>query len=140
MGATATQRVALLSIHPKYADAILDGTKTVEFRRARIASDIDLVVVYATRPVGQVVGWFRIEDVVEDTPQGLWRRFHDCAGIDRDSYLSYFDSAKRAFGIRVRHAVRLAEPAPLGAIDQSLIAPQSFRYLPAESVASLLAA
>jgi predicted transcriptional regulator len=140
LGTTATDRVALLSIHQKYAEAILDGSKEVEFRRGRIADDIEVVLVYATQPVGRIVGWFEVEGVVEGTPLGLWRRFQHTGGIDRASYLTYFQAASRAFGIRVRRPVRLATPARLQEIDDDLRPPQSFRYLSTESVSALLAA
>ena len=77
MGAQPTGRIALLSIKPAYADAIFAGSKTIEFRRSRIAADIDIVLVYATRPVGQVVGWFEVAGVIESTPKKLWRDYSD---------------------------------------------------------------
>ena len=138
MGSEAAGRVALLSIHPHYAEAILDGRKLVEFRRSRLAPDIAIVVVYATKPVGRVVGWFEVEEIVEGTPMSLWRRFASCAGIDRRSYLQYFDRAALAFGIRVRKSVRLVEPALLSDLRPTLRPPQSFQYLPTSVVAETI--
>ena len=60
MGAQSPERVALLSIRPEYAEAIFAGRKTVEFRRAPLADDVSVVVVYVTQPVGRVIGWFTV--------------------------------------------------------------------------------
>jgi predicted transcriptional regulator len=134
---TATGRIALLSIHPEYAEAIFAGTKSVEFRRSRLAADVTHVVVYATRPVSRVVGWFEVEAIVEGTPLALWRRFARTAGIDRRSYARYFIDAPRAFGIRVRRPVRFDDPRPLNEVHPDLRPPQSFQYLSSDVVDAL---
>ena len=46
------RRIALMSIRPQFAAAILDGSKRVEFRKRPLAADIGTVVIYATKPVG----------------------------------------------------------------------------------------
>ena len=140
MGAQPTGRIVLLSIKPAYADAIFAGRKTIEFRRSRIAADIDIVLVYATRPVGQVVGWFEVAGVVESTPSKLWRDYSDQGGIDRHSYVDYFSDTGKAFGILVRRATRLTAPARLEQISPGIRPPQSFQYLAPDAAAAVLAA
>ncbi len=61
MASAAIGRVALFSIHPQYAEAILAGTKSVEFRRTPLADDVTHVVVYATAPTKMVVGIFEVD-------------------------------------------------------------------------------
>ena len=51
----------LLSIKPQYVESILSGKKSYEFRRMIFAAQIDTVVIYATKPIGRVVGEFGIE-------------------------------------------------------------------------------
>jgi predicted transcriptional regulator len=136
----STGRVALLSIRPEYAQAIFEGVKDVEFRRSRLAPDVSIVIVYVTRPVAKVIGWFEVEAVIEGTPLALWRRFAKSAGIDRSAYLDYFDQAPRAFGIKVGRPTRLKRPKPLSALGSDLRPPQSFQYLPAAKATKRLAA
>ncbi len=62
MGATAADRVALMSIHQRWAEAIVDGRKRVEFRKRRLAEDIRTVLIYATAPTSQVIGQFTIDE------------------------------------------------------------------------------
>lgn len=132
------ERVALLSIKPEYAEAIFLGKKTVEFRRSRLASDIELAMVYATQPVGRIVGWFRIEGIAESTPDGLWRRFRRDGAIRRRDYFAYFEGAERAYGIQIVDATAAHEPLGLDSLSSGLRAPQSFQYLAASLAAPLL--
>lgn len=139
MGPHDLERVALLSIKPVYADAIFFGRKTVEFRRSRLALDVELALVYATLPVGRIVGWFRVAGIAESTPDGLWRRFGRDGAIRRRDYFAYFDGADRAYGIEIADPIAAERPLPLDSLVAGLRAPQSFQYLPAQLAAPLVA-
>jgi predicted transcriptional regulator len=139
VGADDAQRVALLSIRPEFAHAIFAGDKTVEFRRAPLASDIKVALVYATVPVGQVIGWFTIARIAASTPGGLWRRFARHGAITKRAYFDYFDGASRAFGIEIATVVGLEPSLALEELVPGLRAPQSFQYLAAADVAPALA-
>jgi predicted transcriptional regulator len=134
------ERVALLSIKPEYAEAIFTGRKTVEFRRSRLAADIKVVLVYATQPVGRILGWFEVADVIESTPIRLWEDYADRGAVDPSAYFAYFTDANQAFGILVRRATRLDRPAELGQLSPGLKAPQKFQYLAPAVAAGVLAA
>jgi predicted transcriptional regulator len=133
------ERIALLSIKPEYAEAIFVGRKTVEFRRSRLAPDIGLVIVYATQPVGRILGWFRVAGVTESTPDGLWRRFRRHGAIRRRDYFSYFDGTDRAYAIEIADPTSINEPLLLNSLSPGLRAPQSFQYLPAPMAAQVVA-
>jgi predicted transcriptional regulator len=134
-----TRRVALLSIKPGYAAAIFAGQKRVEFRRSRLASDIEFAIVYATQPVGHVIGWFRIAGIAEGTPDGLWRRFRKDGAIRRRDYFSYFEGAERAYAIEIVDPIAAGKPLLLDSLSAGLRAPQSFQYLEAPLAEALIA-
>jgi predicted transcriptional regulator len=134
VGAFDADRVALLSIRPEFARAIFAGQKTVEFRRSRLPNDITTVVVYATQPIGLVLGWFTIAGISESTPEGLWRRFRLSGAIGRRAYFDYFDGAVRAFGIEIEEATPLKRPVSLDELLPGLRPPQSFQYLATDEV------
>jgi predicted transcriptional regulator len=138
VGPDNPQRVALLSIKPQFAQAIFAGHKTVEFRRARLAPDIKLALVYATQPTGLVIGWFRINRIAESTPDGLWRRYRRHGAISRRDYFTYFDGTDRAYGIEIGSPTIMDKPLTLDEILAGLRAPQSFQYLPAELASPIL--
>lgn len=138
MGSQRPDRVALLSIRPEYAEAIFAGRKTVEFRRAPLADDVSVVVVYVTQPVGRVIGWFTVRHVRRSTPAALWRRFSSVAGIGRRAYFDYFDGTEYAYGIEIGKTTVLASPLELDQVLPGLRAPQSFQYLAADSIKPVL--
>lgn len=125
-----------MSIHPQYAEAILAGRKKVEFRKRPLALDVTTVVVYATQPVGAVVGTFTLDGADIDTPAGLWTRHGHHGGIERPAYDAYFHNRSSAVALRVADAQRLRTPVPLAAVGASA-APQSFQYLPATALSAL---
>ncbi len=63
----------LLSIKPEFAEKILNGTKKFEFRKGIFKNNnITTVVIYATMPVGKVVGQFSIDGILKNDPEALW--------------------------------------------------------------------
>ena len=122
-------RVVLLSIHPRYADAILAGRKRVEFRRRPLADRITHIVIYATSPVQQVIGSFEVEPVEATSPDGAWGSYHEVGGIEREAFDDYYEGAIEAHVIRIGRAHALDRPLTLAEIDPNLRAPQSFTYL-----------
>lgn len=140
MGRTSTGRVALMAIHERYAQAIMDGVKQVEFRKRALAEDIETVWVYATAPVSKVVGHFSVHEIVKGTPQDIWNRFGSVGVIEREAFFSYYQGRDVAVAIVVGSAERLAQPVALDAIEPRPAVPQSFAYLPASSSAAMAVA
>lgn len=122
----------LLSIKPEFADRILNGDKHFEFRKAVFKNtDVKTVVIYATKPVGKVIGEFDIAEVMEATPKKLWMATREYAGISRAFFEEYFEGRDTAYAIRVKRATRYSRPLDLTELLPRGIAPQSFQYLPA---------
>jgi predicted transcriptional regulator len=99
---------ALISIHPRYADAILDGTKTIELRRKipELTNGTRLWI-YATRPTAAVVGVATISDVNRAHPRTIWRRHRDGAGVDHTSFMEYFNGAQEGVAILLEAVKRV---------------------------------
>lgn len=129
MGRGSSERVALMAIHPRFANAIIDGTKRVEFRKRRLASDISTVLIYATAPISRIIGRFTVDEIVEDVPASIWERFGDAGVIERDAFFRYYDEAAAAVAIVVAHAERFDEPLALDELDDQPAVPQSFAYV-----------
>jgi predicted transcriptional regulator len=129
LDAESTDRVALLSIHPEFAEAIMSGRKRVEFRKVPFGSDVRTVVVYATRPVARVVGTFDVIGIEQRAPSRLWDMFGQVGGISRRRFSEYFQGHRTGYAIRVGTVRRFATPVPLSHLGNGLVPPQSFRYL-----------
>ena len=88
----------LLSIKPKFAEAIIDGRKRYEFRKSKFTKkDINRVYIYATSPVKKIIGVFKISNIIEDDPSALWDRLKDHAGISEEEFFNYFSVARTYF-------------------------------------------
>lgn len=141
MGRETAERVALMAIHERYADAIMDGVKRVEFRKRRLADDIETVWLYVTAPMSKVVGQFSVGEVVSGTPRDIWERYGAVGVIERDAFFDYYDGVRTAVAIVVGAAERLPDPVALAEMNPPPAVPQSFAYLsvaslPAQAVAS----
>lgn len=122
-----------MAIHERYAQAIMDGVKRVEFRKRRLADDIETVWVYATAPVSKVIGHFSVHQIVQGTPQDIWEQYGSVGIIDHDDFFDYYEGRETAVAIIVGSAERLPDPVALDEIDPRPAIPQSFAYLPAAS-------
>lgn len=129
MGRAAAERVALMSIHPVYAEAIFQGAKTVEFRKRRLAADIKTVIVYATAPVSRVLGTFDIDEIVEDSPEAIWARYGESGVIGQAAFFDYYEGKEIAFAIVVEETMSFEQPLPLKEVEPNSTAPQSYAYL-----------
>lgn len=119
----------LLSIHPEFAEAILDGQKQFEFRRVIFKERVDEVVIYATLPVARVIGSFKIDAIYEDVPKGLWAMTKAVGGVTKEKFDTYFKGRTKAFAIKVSDPVRFSSPEPLSKYLRSNTPPQSFCYI-----------
>ncbi|NIJ09530.1 putative transcriptional regulator [Sphingomonas vulcanisoli] len=101
---------AIISIHPRHANAILDGAKTIELRRRIPYLSIGTRLwIYATRPIGAVIGMATVERIVRGDPEEIWLEFGDQAGIERIDFDAYFDGAQEAIGLILVDVRRNAE-------------------------------
>lgn len=119
----------LLSIHPEYANAIVDGHKGFEFRRVLFKEDVQEIVVYATSPISRVIGKFKIEDIYVDSPNELWVKTEALAGVTKEMFDTYFKDRTKAFAIKVSNPIRFSQPQPLSKYVTSNTPPQSFCYV-----------
>ncbi|RAU48780.1 MULTISPECIES: ASCH domain-containing protein [unclassified Pseudomonas] len=120
----------LLSIKPEYAEKILAGTKRFEFRKAIFKNpSVKTVVIYATLPIGKVIGEFDFDVVLSDKPEKIWQETKKHSGISKKFFSNYFDGRSTAHAIAVREVRRYDMPLDLIDIIPSGCAPQSFCYL-----------
>ena len=99
---------AIVSIHPKFANAILAGTKTVELRRRIPPIKIGTRLwIYATQPIGAVIGTVTVEAIVRAAPDVIWDTCADRADVSRLEFDRYFSGASKAIGISLRGAQKI---------------------------------
>lgn len=121
--------VVLLAVRPEFAELLMSGEKTVEFRRTEFRVPVDSIVVYASSPTKKVLGTLDVECIEKGSPSAIWKRYGTVGGISRKEFRKYFNGASTAVAIVVRRANPYPKPKPLTELLPSGCAPQSFQYL-----------
>ncbi|MFF8951918.1 ASCH domain-containing protein [Streptomyces sp. NPDC014940] len=137
------ERAMLLSVHPRFASAILDGSKTVEVRRQRVAAPPGTpVLLYATAPTMALVGMARIAAVHVASPKEVWSAHRAQTGITRREYDAYMSGATQASGLTLEAPLSFDEPVTLGALRAAgtFHPPQSYRYMKSDDLRKVAAA
>lgn len=119
----------ILSIKPEFANKIFDGTKKYEYRKAIFKNaNIKTVIVYASFPVQQVIGEFKIEKIINHDIDTLWSLTQHQSGISQDYFYQYFAQREIGYAIKIKKAKKYRYAKCLRA-DFNLLPPQSFAYL-----------
>ena len=120
----------ILSIKPMFAEKILNGSKRFEFRKCGFSiAGVETVVIYATKPVGKVVGEFSVVEVHKDAPSRIWERTRTHAGIKKRFFDQYYADRDTAYAIAVGKVTKYDEPVELASLGANITPPQSYRYL-----------
>jgi predicted transcriptional regulator len=118
----------LLSIKPKYANAILAGEKLVEFRKLAFKKEIERVYIYSSSPEQRIIGYFTIEDIISDTPEELWRKYNTVGSISEDDFFEYFADKEIGYSIKIKSVNKFRKSKNPKEIFKNFVAPQSYMY------------
>lgn len=137
----ADGKVLLISIRPRFAELILNGSKTVELRRIRPAvEEGDRVLLYASSPLRELIGSCTVAAVDVGHANDVWTSHGARTGISRAEFDSYYEGAQRSVAISLQDPRRVRRPRTLSELRERLPGfspPQSFGYLTAEDIARL---
>ncbi|MBN2415417.1 hypothetical protein JXO52_06230 [bacterium] len=119
----------LLSIKPDFVEKVFSGEKKYEFRRVIFKkSEVNTVVVYASKPVHKVIGEFSIKNIICDDIVSLWTRTKDFSGISEDFFFQYFNDRDFGYAIEIGKVKKYNKALSLQ--DHFNVSPpQSFMYL-----------
>lgn len=123
-------KAIVLSIKPKYAELILAGTKTVEFRRTWAAEKVDVIAIYASSPIQKLVGIARVSDIVRAKPTRLWGYCSKRGGgLTKTELTAYFNGKDTGFAVLLQDVKRFVRGIDPKKVIKDFSAPQSFRYM-----------
>lgn len=126
------ERPLLMSLRPRFAQAILDGSKTVELRRTRVSAQVGTtIIIYASAPIMSVVGIARLTSVDTDIPARLWRRHRKNLALSRSEFDAYLGGTEAATCLTLDSPQTLQTPYELAWLRDhaEFRPPQSYRYL-----------
>jgi predicted transcriptional regulator len=125
-----TGSAILLSVKPKFANLIIDGSKLVELRRTVPAQTVGTIAIYSSSPVQMIVALASVKQTIEASPSKLWEISKDNGGgLTKAGLLAYFDSKKTGFALMLENVRVFKKPVSPTKIFKSFNAPQSFKYL-----------
>ena len=120
----------ILSIKPKYVDAIIRGIKKYEFRKFCFKSrNIDNIYIYSTSPVKKIVGLFVTHNIVRDSPQNLWINYKEVSGVGEIEFFNYFKNSEMGYAIEINDLKEFESPVDPRKIIPRFMAPLSFCYI-----------
>ena len=122
-------RKLLLSIKPKYVDAIIAGTKRVEYRtRIRKDPEVTTALIYRSGDLKKIVAEFTIGGIIEGSPKQVWEQTKEFGCIEKKDYFRYFANRNKAYAYQICNLVIYPEATPLSSLGIKK-APMSFMYI-----------
>lgn len=128
--------LVILSVKPKYCQAIIEGRKKYEFRKRVPKHWKDArFLVYASSPIQRIIGEFTSSEIVNASPEEVWRRCGKDGGISKDEFFSYFEDKESAIALQIDEFHEYIPIDPWKAFNQ-FCPPQSYQYLSIEDLFS----
>ncbi|MCQ3806139.1 MAG: ASCH domain-containing protein [Acidimicrobiaceae bacterium] len=126
-------RMVVLSLKPRFAEAILAGAKTVELRRTVPKIVVPTrALLYAASPVRALVGTCVITSVRSAGLAALWRKHGPRSDLSLDEFQQYFEGVTKGTALTLSDPQTLSRPIPLQdlrASPRNFRPPQSFAYV-----------
>jgi predicted transcriptional regulator len=128
----------LLSVKPKFANLIVEGSKLVELRRTIPAQTVGTIAIYSSSPVQMVVALADVSETIEASPTKLWDISKgNGGGLTKAELLAYFESKKTGFALMLGNIRVYGKPVNPAKIFKPFSAPQSFRYITTQELKKL---
>jgi predicted transcriptional regulator len=124
-----TSTNVILSIKPKYAQAIIAGIKKVEFRKKIFKRPVDKVYIYSSSPAKKIIGYFTFSEIIEETPTELWSKFQKVGSIDKADFFEYYKDSEKGFAIVVEKVEKFKNGIDPNEFFENFCAPQSYIYV-----------
>lgn len=125
---TTTRLNAVISLKPQYAELIVSGEKTVEYRKTYMAARPEAFVIWVTRPVSRIIGEVPVTGCIIGTPDEVWEKTKDRGGISREAYDAYFAGRRSAYAYELGEFRAFERELTLGRLGFAR-PPQAFAYI-----------
>ncbi len=125
-------RALVLSLKPRFAEAILDGTKTVEVRRVMPRITVPtLALLYASGSTRALVGTCVVRSVARYPADELWQLHGANTALSRAEFNTYLQGRDCGVALLLDHPDPLTAPIPLHTLRQThgFRPPQSLAYV-----------
>ena len=126
-------RMVILSLKPRFAEAILEGLKTVELRRTEPKIEVPTrALLYAASPVRSLIGTCIITSVWSANLGDIWRKYRQEVGLPYREFQQYFKGVDKGTALALIQPQEFSRWVPLQdlrARREGFRPPQSFAYV-----------
>lgn len=130
-------RMVVLSLKPRFAEAILTGVKTVELRRTEPKIETPmLALLYAASPMRSLVGTCIVTSVRSADLVDLWHEHGHEASLSYHEFQQYFEEVHKGTALTLTKPQafnRRVKLQDLRAEWEGFRPPQSFAYVDAQT-------
>jgi len=134
------QEHIILSIRPKYADLIYNGSKKYELRKRLYPTQVSntgvpltkgRIYLYESLPVQKITGFIVVDNFLWNMgPLRLWKHVRDKAGITKEEFDKYFAWSKEQCAWHIKWYHKFKQPVtPEEIFRNTWTVPQSYVYI-----------
>ncbi len=118
----------ILSIKPEFVEKIFSGDKKYEYRKVLFKQKVDTVYIYASRPICKIVGEFKIEEILCDTPENIWKMTKEQSGVTKKFFDKYYKGTARGVALKIKECKEYEAGVNPYSLIPNFKVPQSFIY------------
>lgn len=118
----------ILSIKPEFVEKIFSGEKKYEYRKVLFKQKVDTVYIYASRPIGKIVGEFKLEEIICDTPENIWKLTKEQSGVTKKFFDKYYEGKDKGVALKIKDCEEYKECINPEQVVPNFKVPQSFIY------------
>ncbi len=119
----------ILSIKPEFIEKIFSGEKKYEYRKILFKQKVDTVYIYASSPISKIVGEFKIEEIICDTPEAIWNQTKAQSGISKSFFQLYYKGKAKGVALKIKDCKEYEESVNPTSLISNFNVPQSFIYI-----------
>lgn len=119
----------ILPIKPEFVEKIFSGEKRYEYRKVLFKQKVDTVYIYASSPISKIVGEFKIEKIICDTPEKIWELTKEQSGVTEKFYYKYYKGKEKAVALKIMQCKVYEEELNPKTLVSNFTVPQSFIYI-----------
>lgn len=109
----------IISIKPRFAENIFNGSKTVELRTRRPNIEPGTRIwIYATSPVAEICGFADLDKITSGTPLEIWRKLGSKTAISNAEFDAYFEGRDTAHALELTNVMKMKTRIPLERIRE----------------------
>ncbi len=123
----------ILSIHPKYAQLIEEGSKIYEIRtRKANISKGTIIWIYKTLPIASIDSYAELEDILILSPQVAWNKYAQEMCIPKKLFDEYVKNKEAIYLLKLKNVKRTKRSISLYELREKIppfYPPQFFKKL-----------